>query len=115
LDRAKELGLLAPPRPAEQPIRKHNLRQPATRFFGREADIARLRALLDDNRLVTLTGSGGVGKTRLALRVAEEALGEFTDGVCYVDLAALSDPGLVAQQTAFSLGLRDEPGYSSLE
>jgi predicted ATPase/DNA-binding CsgD family transcriptional regulator len=115
LDRAKDLGLLGPPAPAEQSTQKHNLQRPATRFFGREAEIARLRTLLDDNRLVTLTGSGGVGKTRLALRVAEEALGEFADGVWYVELAALSDPGLVAQQTAFSLGLRGEPGRSSLE
>ncbi|MEP7357396.1 MAG: LuxR C-terminal-related transcriptional regulator [Anaerolineales bacterium] len=116
LVRAKELGLLTPGAgPAAQPARKHNLPMQVTRFFGREAEIAQLRNLLDDNRLVILTGSGGVGKTRLALRVAEEALTEFRDGVCFVDLAPLADPSLVARQAAFSFTLHDEPGRSSLE
>ena len=82
---------------------------PVTRFFGREDEIAQLRDRLDDNRLVTLTGSGGVGKTRLSLRVAEDALSEFADGVWFVALAPLSDPELVPRQVAASLGLRDEP------
>ena len=125
LSRAKELGLLAPPPPATlaagpggqaaQPAPHHNLPMQVTRFFGREGEIAQLRDRLDDNRLVTLTGSGGVGKTRLSLRVAEEALGEFNDGVWFVELASLSDPELVPRQAAFSFGLRDELGRSSLE
>jgi len=88
---------------------------PVTRFFGREDEIAQARARLDENRLVTLTGSGGVGKTRLSVRVAEDALREFTDGVWFVALAALGEPELVARQAAASLGLRDEPERSSLE
>ena len=117
LTRAKELGLLAagPGFQAALPPRKHNLPLQVTRFFGREAEIVQLRDLLDDYRLVTLTGSGGVGKTRLSLRVAEESLTEFRDGVCFVDLAPLADPALVPRQTAFSLGLREEPGRTSLE
>ena len=63
---------------------------------------------------MTLTGSGGVGKTRLSLRAAEEAAADFTDGVWLVELAPLSDPALVAQAAA-SLGLRDEPGRPILE
>ena len=64
---------------------------------------------------MTLTGSGGVGKTRLSLRVAEEALAEFADGVWFVELAALSDPELVPRQAAISLGLAEEAGRTSLE
>jgi len=118
LSRAAELGLLAPAAPATPaapPGPRHNLPMQVTRFFGREAEIAQLRDRLDDNRLVTLTGSGGVGKTRLSLRLAEEALGEFTDGVWFVELASLSDPELVPRQAAISLGLAEETGRSSIE
>ncbi len=76
-----------------------------TRFFGREADMAQVRERLREWRLVTLTGSGGVGKTRLSLRVAEEAGDDFPDGIWFVALAALTDPALVGSQVAASLGL----------
>jgi len=121
LSRAQELGLLAAPARAAlaagapELAPRHNLPMPVTRFFGREDEIAQARARLDENRLVTLTGSGGVGKTRLSVRVAENALREFTDGVWFVALAALGEPELVARQAAASLGLRDEPERSSLE
>jgi predicted ATPase/DNA-binding CsgD family transcriptional regulator len=127
LSRARALGLLGPPPPAvlagipggravgSGPAPRHNLPMQVTRFFGREAEMALLRERLDENRLVTLTGPGGVGKTRLSLRTAEELLPGFTDGVWLVELAPLSDPALVAQQVASSLGLRDDPGLPILE
>src|SRR5215217_5950470 len=68
-----------------------------TSFIGREHEVEQLAAMLrrDDVRLVTLTGPGGVGKTRLALRVAEDVAGDFDDAVAFVDLALLADPALV--------------------
>ena len=129
LRRAAELGLLASPPPTLNtparnsappdglteplltplPERQHNLPLGLTNFFGREVEIARLSALLADHRLVTLSGPGGVGKTRLSLQVAERALGDFSGGVWLVELAALSDPRLIPQQVAATLGLRTEP------
>ncbi len=118
LSRAQELGLLAAgagPASAPGPAPRHNLPMQVTRFFGREAEITQLRDQLDDNRLVTLTGSGGVGKTRLAVRVAEAALDEFADGVWFIALDSLAEPERVASQAVACLGLPDEPGRSSLE
>jgi len=92
-----------------------NLPLQLTSFIGREQEIADVRTFLNSARLVTLTGSGGVGKTRLSLRAAEEVLGEFPDGVCLVELAPLSEPALVAQQVASRLGLRDESGHPILD
>ena len=66
-----------------------------TSFVGRDAELTQLRELLADNRVVTLTGAGGVGKTRLAIQVAAQLAGEFGDGVWYVDLAPITDPELV--------------------
>src|SRR5262249_45271446 len=69
-----------------------------TTFVGREREIAEVQRLLGRARLLTLTGAGGVGKTRLALQVANELLPTFSDGVWFVDLAPLSDPKLVAER-----------------
>ncbi|MEP7358200.1 MAG: LuxR C-terminal-related transcriptional regulator, partial [Anaerolineales bacterium] len=117
LDRAQVLGLLTPAAPATSPAAGlgHNLPLQVTRFFGRDAELGQLSDQLDENRLVTLTGPGGVGKTRLSLRVAENALGEFADGVWLVELAPLADPELVSRQAAAALGLSDEPGRPSLD
>jgi predicted ATPase/DNA-binding CsgD family transcriptional regulator len=123
LNRARELGLLDATRsPAERkpaaappPVPQHNLPLQVTRFFGRETEISQLKTRLSEHRLVTLTGSGGVGKTRLSLRVAEEVMADFPDGVWFVVLAPLSDPALVPQQVAASLSLRDEPGTPIFE
>jgi non-specific serine/threonine protein kinase len=82
---------------------------PLTSFIGRERDVAAVVRLLrrEGVRLVTLTGPGGVGKTRLALRVAEELAPEFTDGIAFVDLTPLSEPDLVAPAIARALGVRE--------
>lgn len=83
-----------------------------TSFVGRDGEIAEVRDILARNRLVTLTGAGGVGKTRLAARVAASVGADYTDGICYVDLAPLTDPDLVPTATARALGLPDQPGRS---
>jgi len=96
-----------------QPAPKHNLPQQVTRFFGRESEIAQVKERLAEWRLVTLTGAGGVGKTRLSVQVAEEILDDFPDGVRYVELAPLSDPETVVGQVASSLGLSEDTGVPS--
>src|SRR5207237_2848216 len=72
--------------------------------------IAEVKQLLGTTRLLTLTGSGGCGKTRLALQVAADLLEEYPDGVWLAELAALADPALVPQTVAAALGVREEPG-----
>ncbi len=79
-----------------------------TSFIGREREIAEIVRLLGQARLVTLTGAGGSGKTRLALRVAEVVLGDFPDGVWWVDLARLANADALPQAVAAGLGLRPE-------
>src|SRR5271170_6470827 len=86
-----------------------------TSFVGREEELPQLRGLLAENRLVTLTGAGGVGKTRLAIQIAARLAGEFGDGVRYVDLAPITDPGLVPVTVARALGLPDQPGRSTMD
>ena len=81
--------------------------------MGREREMTRVRELLAEHRLLTLTGPGGSGKTRLALAVASGAGGEFEDGVWLVELASLSDPDLVPQAVASVLGVQREPGSPS--
>ena len=82
---------------------------PLTSFVGREGEIAQVRDLLHrpDVRLITLTGPGGVGKTRLALRVAGELESGFADGAAFVDLTPLTDPALVAPTVAQAFGIRE--------
>jgi predicted ATPase/class 3 adenylate cyclase len=87
--------------------RANNLPIQLTSFVGREADIAAVGELLDRERLVTLTGPGGTGKTRLALQVAAERLARHGDGAFVVELAAVSDPALVASAIATALHLRE--------
>src|ERR1700694_5483922 len=86
-----------------------------TSFVGRDVQMTQLRGILADNRLVTLTGAGGVGKTRLAIQVAAGMAGEFGDGVWYVDLAPITDPELVGVTVARALGLPDQPGRSTID
>jgi non-specific serine/threonine protein kinase len=101
---------LGAPSAGTEPVPDNNLRSDVTRFIGRARELGDLAALLPVARLLTLTGPGGVGKTRLALEVARSALERFGDGVWFVDLSAVKDPGLLAQQVASALALREEPG-----
>jgi non-specific serine/threonine protein kinase len=89
---------------------KHNLPYQLTSFIGREQEIAQLVELVTANRLVTLTGAGGAGKTRLALEVAAQVVESCPDGVWLVELASLSDASLVLQTLARALGLTEQPG-----
>ena len=91
-----------------RPVRE-NLPAQLTMFIGREREVSALRAMLQqpEVRLVTLTGVGGVGKTRLGLKIAAELLDEFPDGVFYVSLASISDHGLVIPTIAETLGIRE--------
>ena len=86
----------------------HNLPLQLSSFVGREAEIAQAKQLLAQNRLLTLTGTGGAGKTRLALQAAAEVIEQFEHGVWFVELAPLTDGGLVEQEIAAALGLREE-------
>jgi non-specific serine/threonine protein kinase len=88
----------------------HNLPAQLASFVGREREIAGARRSLAGARLVTLTGPGGCGKTRLAIRVAAELADQYRDGVRLIDLAPLADPRLVLQAVALGLGLREVPG-----
>lgn len=99
-------------RPPETP---NNLPAALTSFVGREREMAEVKQLLFRSRLLTLTGPGGCGKTRLALEVAQDLLEEYPEGVWLVELAALEDPARVPQAVASALGVREEPGRSLTE
>lgn len=88
----------------------NNLPIQVTSFVGRENEIAELKQSLTKTRLVTLTGSGGTGKTRLSLQVAAEILDRFKDGVWFIELAPITDPDLVPNTVANILGVREESG-----
>lgn len=102
--------------PAEFPpvrslnVLPNNLPVQLTSFIGREREIRELKHALFSTRLLTLTGAGGVGKTRLALQVAAEVLEEFSNGVWLVELAALPEPELIPQTVATVLGIREQSG-----
>jgi predicted ATPase/class 3 adenylate cyclase len=86
-----------------------------TSFVGRETEMVEVRQIVADDRLVTLTGAGGAGKTRLAVQIAARTAGEFGDGVWFVDLAPITDPEVVPVAVARALGLPDQPGRSTME
>ena len=90
--------------------RPNNLPIPVTSFVGRIREVAEVKRLLARTRLLTLTGSGGCGKTRLALQVAAELLPDYAEGVWVADLAALSDPALVPHTVAAALAVPEQPG-----
>jgi len=104
-----------PPLRAASTVVSHNLPVQLTNFIGRRHETTRLREALGANRLVTLTGAGGAGKTRLAVHTAEQLVGEFADGVCYVDLAPVTHPDVVAVTAVRALGLPDQPGRSTMD
>jgi predicted ATPase/DNA-binding CsgD family transcriptional regulator len=93
----------------------NNLPLGLSSFVGRGKELAEVKRLLYDNRLVTLTGPGGCGKTRLALVAAGELEGGFEHGVWFVELASLVDPSLVQGAVASALGVREQPGGPSTE
>ncbi|HEY2691484.1 MAG TPA: tetratricopeptide repeat protein [Streptosporangiaceae bacterium] len=86
-----------------------NLPAEPNSFIGRERDLAELARLLSDVRVLTLCGPGGIGKTRLALRLAVEIVTGFPDGAWLVELADTEDPALVTRKVASALGIREEP------
>jgi predicted ATPase len=89
----------------------HNLPAEPNRFVGRVRDVAELAVLVHEERVVTLSGVGGIGKTRLGLRVAAQELSRFPDGVWLVELARIGNPELIVNEMAEVLGVRDEvPG-----
>jgi predicted ATPase len=98
------------PQPTQHDAVTNNLPIASTAFIGREHDVADVKALLDDHRLVTLVGSGGVGKTRLALQVGTQLLDRYPDGVWFVDLAPISDPELVSSVIAQAIGMSQQEG-----
>jgi predicted ATPase len=92
-----------------------NLPLQRSSFIGREKEVAEVESLLAGRRLLTLYGPGGCGKTRLALAVAQDTVEGFEDGAWWVELASISDPGLVPQAVASALGGREAPDRSLTE
>ena len=92
-----------------------NLRPATTSLIGRESEVTEIAAALKTHRLVTLTGVGGVGKTRLALEVAARLADEFPDGVWVFELAAVTDPAAIPDSVASVLGITQQPGKSVTE
>jgi predicted ATPase/DNA-binding CsgD family transcriptional regulator len=97
------------------PMSRYRLPAQTTLFIGRGREMAEVKPLLHTSRLLTLTGTGGIGKTQLALRVAAEVVEVFADGACFVDLAPLSDHTLVAQAIAGALGVVEQPAESLVD
>jgi class 3 adenylate cyclase len=122
LDRAEHLhqlvieGLRADfPPIRSQTARFELLPADVSTFVGRESEVEQARSLLGTTRLLTLTGPGGTGKTRLALATARSLQGDLADGAAFVELAPISDPGLVAGTIRTTLRLTEEPGRRSVE
>jgi predicted ATPase/class 3 adenylate cyclase len=120
-DRERLFQLVAPglerqfPRPRTADPVPHNLPTQVTSFVGRNAERAELDLLVNGHRLVTVVGAGGAGKTRLAVELAGGVVESYPDGVWFVDVATVTDPGLVAFAVAAVLGLRPEPGRPMTE
>ncbi|MDT5139392.1 MAG: hypothetical protein QOD58_3654, partial [Mycobacterium sp.] len=102
-----------PPLRMREAVVAQHLPAQLTSFVGRDAEMLEVGNLLSANRLVTLTGAGGVGKTRLAVEVATAAMGGYSDGTWSIDLAPITDPDLVPVTAARALGLPDQQGRSA--
>jgi predicted ATPase/class 3 adenylate cyclase/DNA-binding CsgD family transcriptional regulator len=110
---AEVFGVL---RSLDDPALRHNLPSQATSFVGRTVELAELRALVSGgSRLVTIAGPGGIGKSRLALQAAADALDGAGDGAWLVELAPVAEPGLVTRAAAVALGVREAPGRPVLD
>ena len=108
--RRLEQAVLRQEVPAAAPPARGNLPAPLTSFVGRAQELARVEELLGGARLVTLTGTGGTGKTRLAVEAGARLAGRFSDGVWLAELAGVADPGLVGVQVMSALGVRQAGG-----
>src|SRR5215470_13617582 len=111
--RARSPTIPAKPNTPIRPVarrRTQGLPAELTRFVGREAEVADCVALLTQHRLLTLTGPGGIGKSRLGAQVARRSAGSFPDGVYLVDLGPLEDPMLVARAVSTAVGLAGAAG-----
>ena len=93
----------------------NNLPAQLTSFIGREKEISEVKQELSSHRLVTLTGSGGTGKTRLSLQVATELLDQFPEGIWFVELAPLSEPEIIPQAILSTIGINEQAGKPAIE
>jgi len=93
----------------------HNLPEQLTSFIGRARELTEIKELLQKTQLLTLVGFGGIGKTRLSQEAAADLVGDYPDGIWFVELAPLNDARLIAQAVASVLGVREEPGRPVLE
>ena len=118
-DKAQSMGLLDDdpseeiPQPSSSP--KHNLPTQLTSFIGREIQIDIIKGLLKDTRLLTLTGPGGTGKTRLSIRVAQDLLDDLMDGVYFVDLASIANSVDIPKTIASALDVIENPNEVVIE
>jgi len=106
---------VSPQRSGSEALIPNNLPKERTRFIGRETELAECARLLGEARLLTVTGIGGSGKTRLAVRLAESLLQSHPDGVWFVDLSPLRDASRVGETIATTLAVGEEPGKGLLE
>jgi predicted ATPase/class 3 adenylate cyclase/DNA-binding CsgD family transcriptional regulator len=104
-----------PPLRTSKAVRSHNFPAQLTSFVGRRTEMAEVSQSLSAHRLVTLTGAGGAGKTRLAMEAAAQLVTEFGDGVWYIDLSPIADPVVVPVTVARTFGLPDQPGRSTMD
>jgi predicted ATPase/DNA-binding XRE family transcriptional regulator len=110
LNGADREAFLAASRPSRSTSsRRFRLPVEPSAFVGRQAELLALRALIGDTRLLTLTGAGGIGKTRVALELAHQLESEYADGAVFVDLAPVVDVGLVPHAVAATLGVSGQP------
>jgi predicted ATPase/class 3 adenylate cyclase/DNA-binding CsgD family transcriptional regulator len=104
-----------PPLRVARTVGSRRLPVQLTSLIGRGAELVELQRIIAEHRLVTLTGAGGVGKTRLAVQVAAKMAGRYRDGVWYVDLGPIIDPELVPLAATRAFGLPDQPGRSTMD
>jgi predicted ATPase/DNA-binding CsgD family transcriptional regulator len=113
IEKARDLGWLPSGTLAKKPV--HTLPRQISSFIGREKEIDQVVKMVCEYPLVTLTGAGGVGKTRLAQVVAGELVDDFNDGIWYVEFASLADPLMVLHVLADTMGIRETPGLRLLD